>query len=167
MLELIKQNDKSCKYDIREVGCFFRSSLAIAELHTGHVLTADEINYLWEEGIKKGFIIKRELKKGGAPIINLGFDYLHKKYGVKSYKAFEVGTRRNGKPTYYGGVSEEKRQAQYFIKKKINPPDDFYRNHFVLVNHDGSPLWDPYTPDTPNTPEYKEEYTVLFYVREM
>ena len=44
MLDLIKQNNPSCKYDIREVGCFFRSSVAIAELHTGHVLNADGIN---------------------------------------------------------------------------------------------------------------------------
>ena len=163
MLDLIKQNNPSCKYDIREVGCFFRSSVAIAELHTGHVLNADEINYLWAEGSQKGFIVKRELVKGGAPIINLAFDYLHKKHGTKAYKAFEVGTRRNGVPKYYGGVSEEKKQAQYFIKKRINPPTMYYKNHFVLVNKDGSLLWDPYTPDTE---DYKEDYTILFYVKE-
>ena len=165
MLDLIKQNNPSCCYDVREVGCFFRSSLAIAELHTNHVLTANEINSLWEEGINRGFIIKKELKKGGAPLINLAFDYLHVRHGTKRYKAFEVGTRKNGKPTYYAGVSEEKRQAQYFIKKVKNPPTIIYNNHFLLVNKDGSVLWDPHTND--KIEGRTEEYTILFYVREL
>ena len=164
MLELIKQNDPSCKHDIREVGCFFRCSIAIAELHTEHVLSPEEINRLWEEGVKKGLIVKRELVKGGAPIINLTFEYLNQKHGIKAHKAYEVGTRKNDIPKYYEGVSEDKKKAQYFIKKRINPPSMYYKNHFVLVNKNGSLLWDPYTPDTQ---DYKEAYTILFYVKEL
>lgn len=163
MLEILKQNQHPLKRDICEVGCFFRSSIALVEFMLGEALSGKEINIMWDTGVSLGYIKNREMIKGGAPIINMALDVFKKK-GYASYKAYEVGTSRGGQPTFYSGVSMSLLEPKdfHYIQKIVQPKGSKYPYHFRVVNNDGSLKWDPYEPVVRMQ---REDYTIIFAIK--
>ena len=162
--KLLKQNDKQLIYPIREVGCFFRSALAIAEMTCGKLFSASEINEMWFVCQDKGFIVNREMVKGGAPVMNLAFDLLFEKYGAEHYKAIEIATSRKGVVEFYPSIPKEMRRTDAFICKRKTPKTLKYPYHFVVNDAKGDLLFDPYTPDVQGT---TEAYTVHFFIKKI
>ena len=68
----IYQNDLEVNFEVRKIGCFFRSALWIAEEIAGKFLSAEEINSLWKTA-KKMNLVDDELNMhlGAAPLITL------------------------------------------------------------------------------------------------
>ena len=147
MLEkILKQTDARLYKDINQVGCFFRSSVAIAELKCEKALNASENNKIWDIGKEKEFILNRSLVKGGAPITNLAFKLMSEKYGTPLYKAIEVGTIREGKLTFYDSIPNNMRRCDAVIRKIKRPKKSPYPFHFVLLPFAKEPVWDPHDP---------------------
>ena len=163
MLELLKQNSRGMKRDICEVGCFFRSSIALVEFMLNEALSAKEINTMWDVGIGLGYIKNRELIKGGAPIINIALDVFKKK-GSPTFKAYEIGTARNGIPSFYSGVNTSLLEPKdfHYIQKIVQPKGSLYPYHFRVVNSDYSLKWDPYEPVVKMQ---KEDYSIIFAIK--
>ena len=144
--EILKQTDKNLYRDINQVGCFFRSSVAIAELKCGKALNASENNMIWDTARSQGFIVDRALVKGGAPITNLAFKFLHEKFATPIYKSYEVGTIRGGKLTFYDSIPHQMRRCDAIIRKIKRPNLSPYPYHFVLLPFGKEPVWDPHSP---------------------
>lgn len=145
--EILKQNAEGMLKDIQEVGCFFKCAVAIAEKEQGCPLTAEENNKIWEVAINEDYIINREMVKGGAVITNLAFKLMTEKYGEHPKKCIEIGTRRNGKITFYEGVKEEYKDDECYIIHKLRmPKSNPFPNHFVLSSWYMSTKWDPHSP---------------------
>lgn len=163
MLEILKQNQRPLKRDICEVGCFFRSSIALAEFIMNEALSGQEINSMWDAGIGSGYIKNRELIKGGAPIINMALD-IFKEKGHPSFRAYEIGTSRGGVPAFYKGVSTSLLQVEdfHYIQKIVQPKGSAYPYHFRVVNSDGSLKWDPYEPIIRMQ---REDYTIIYAIK--
>jgi len=161
MLNMIKQNTSGIKKDIQEVGCFFRSAQGIAEFKTNARLTIEEINSLWDEAITKGWVKKREMTSGAGPIINQTFKHLHKTHNVPLFKAFEIGTKKDGVTTYYPSVPKEMQNPKAFIQKIRQPKGSAFPFHFRIVDASGSLFWDPYQPQIKMV---SEVYTILFNI---
>ena len=163
MLEdLLKQTSKRLYKDINQVGCFFRSSIAIAELKCEKALSAHDINKIWNLGEEKGFIVNRELVKGGAPITNLAFQLLSEKYGMPLYKSYEVGTIRDGKVNYYKSIPDNMKEYSFVIRKIRRPKGSPYPFHFVLLPFAKEPVWDPHDPPLLSA---GVEYEIAFYIK--
>jgi len=147
MLEkILKQTDKQLYKDINQVGCFFRSSVAIAELKCGKALDASDNNRIWDIGKQRGLIVDRSLVKGGAPITNLAFKLMSEKFATPLYKSIEVGTIRGGKLTFYDSIPPNMRRCDAIIRKIRRPRQSPYPFHFVLLPFAKEPIWDPHDP---------------------
>lgn len=162
-VDLIKQNDPQLLKDIREVGCFFRCALAIAEIKSGVRFEPDEINSLWKECVSKGFILHRTMVRGGAPVINCAFDFINSEIKPCRYKAIEVGTSRGGAVQYYDSIPIGMRRAEFYIFKGKTAMGSAFPFHFVLVDEAGSLIFDPYTDDVISLTEV---YTIHFHIKE-
>lgn len=140
MNPILKQNAKDMYKDIQQVGCFFTSCLAIAQMKAGKNLSAAEYNALWDEAHKKGFMKNRYMVTSDK-VINLAFE----KLGVKK-KAFEVGTDSGG---FYGWTANSKTYTNInaCIQKIRRPEGSAYPFHFRVVNEAGELLFDPYSPE--------------------
>lgn len=144
--QLLKQTDTQLYKDINQVGCFFRSSVAIAELASKQVLSSQDINKLWDIAVEKKFIVDRNMVKGAAPIINLAFAKLNEKFSTPIVKAYEVGTIRGGKVTFYDSIPANMRRCDAIIRKIRRPKISPYPYHFVLLPFGKEPVWDPHDP---------------------
>ena len=135
-MELLKQTDKRLSTVIREVGCFFRSAQAIAEMISGKSLTPDQINEMWEWAKKAGYIDDRNFMRASAPITN----HTLKVLGCNK-KVYEVGTCRTGRDEYYPSVSRNMARADYRIQKIKTK----YQagTHFRVINSYERVLYDP------------------------
>lgn len=160
--ELLKQTDGQLYKDINQVGCFFRSSVAIAELTCKKTLTANENNKLWDMGKEHGFIVDRSLVKGASPITNLAFKLFNVKYGMPLRKAYEVGTIRDGKIIFYDSVQENMRRCDFIIRKIRRPKVAPYPFHFCLLPFGKEPVWDPHDPPLLSA---GTEYEIAFFVK--
>ena len=160
--ELLKQTNSALYKDINQVGCFFRSSVAIAELKCGKALSANDINKIWDIGKDKGLIVDRNMIKGGAPITNIAFTFMAEKYGTPIYKSYEVGTIRNGKITYYDSIPQNMRSYNAIIRKIRRPKVAPYPFHFVLLPFAEEPIWDPHNPPLLSA---GTEYEIAFLIK--
>ena len=134
MQKLIKQNAEGLLKDIQEVGCFFRSALAMTEIKEKTTLTIGEINSAWVAACQKGYIVNRCIKQS-APIANL--------VALKG-RWIEIGTFHDGKVDFYPSVAEKFRQIDALIQKRRM--DTEIGTHFVVVDRRGKTVFDPYEP---------------------
>ena len=88
-MELLKQTDKRLSPVIQQIGCFFRSAQAIAEIISGKALTPEQINEMWEWAKKAGYIDNKNFMRASAPITT----HTLKLLGCKN-KVYEVGILR-------------------------------------------------------------------------
>ena len=160
--ELLKQTDKQLYKDINQVGCFFRSAVAIAELKCGKILSASDNNKIWDIANEAKLIVDRNMVRGGAPITNLAFKLLHDKVGTHVWQCYEVGTRRAGKVSFYSSIPENMRRADAIIRKIKRPKLSPYPFHFVLLPFGKEPVWDPHDPPLLSA---GIEYEILFCVK--
>lgn len=138
---MIKQNDKRCLPVIQKIGCFVRSSGALAEFKTGKKLTAEQINELWKWAKKSGHINHDNVVKHSAPIATHALRMLGDEHG----QFIEIATFTKGKMNYYGSVTEDlKELPKSFIQKIKTEYTD--GTHFRVVGPDGSVMFDPYEP---------------------
>ena len=135
-MELLKQTDKRLLSVIREVGCFFRSAQAIAEMISGKALIPEQINEMWGWAKKAGFIDDKNFMRASAPITN----HTLKLLGCNK-KVYEVGTCRNGRDEYYPSVPKSLKRADYRIQKVKTK----YQagTHFRVINDYEYVLYDP------------------------
>ncbi len=153
-MNLIKQNDARLIKDIREVGCFFRSAQALAEIKTGTTLTAEQINAMWGWSIRNGHIENRVMVNGAMPIANKTLKYLG-----SPGQFIEVGLFQNGKTTYYKSIPKHLKRIDFLIQKAKQKAGAKYKNHFRVVDRFGCVIFDPYEP----TVEVAgSEYSILF-----
>ena len=156
MIKPIPQTKKGLLEVIQYVGCFFRSSQAIAEMEAGKALTIDEINKMWLWARTAGYIDEFNLMKASAPIANRTLEVL----GVKDRKFIEIATKKMGVPTYYKSIPKDLQRPKYFIKKILN---QFNGTHFLVVDKTGKSIFDP--DDT--AIEKDEYYTILYTVADI
>lgn len=135
-MQLLKQTEKGLLPIIQAVGCFFRSSQAIAEMKSGKALRASQINEMWVWAIESGYIDERNFIRASAPIANHAMKIL----GCNK-KIYEVGTFSNGKTEYYKSIPPSMRKIDYCIQKIKTK----YREgtHFRVVDIKGNVIFDP------------------------
>lgn len=139
-LSFIKQNNPECQPALQRVGCFVRAAMHMGELASGAQLTPKQINYIWEWGLKEGFISKEFNLRESAPIANKAIEVLQ--YHGKIY---EVGTFTKGELSWYPSVPGNMRRIDFVIQKiKQNGPEG---THFRNVTRNGKLLWDPHEPE--------------------
>ena len=158
---MLKQTDKGMLTDIQQVGCFFRCSVAMAEITTRINLTADENNSLWKRANKQGYIKDRSMINGACPIANLAFELLHVKYKTHLFRCYEVGTMKNGQATFYSGIREDFKKPDFVIKKINTGKPAPYQNHFILKPFLDFYYWDPHEPPIK---EVSEAYQIMFKI---
>ncbi len=140
-MNYIFQNDARLYPVIQKIGCFFRSALNLAETETDAVLSAEQINALWDAAKEKGFIGMRngedDCVLNSAAVANLALKTLG-----KAGRFVEVATFKNGVMNWYKSVKD--RRAEHFIQKiRQSGPS---RTHFRVVNRYGSVVFDPHNP---------------------
>ena len=150
-MELLKQTDKRLLSVIREVGCFFRSAQAIAEMISGKALTPEQINEMWEWARKAGYIDEHNCMRASAPITNHTLKIL----GCNK-KAYEVGTSRNGRDEYYPSIPEKMERADYRIQKIKTKYS--VGTHFRVINGYGAVIYDP----DPSIESLSTFYSILY-----
>lgn len=138
---MIKQNDKKCLTVIQKIGCFVRSSAALAEFKTGKELTAEQINALWDWAKKSGHINHDNIVKHSAPIATRALRML----GDERGQFIEIATFTKGRMNYYGSVTEDLKALPKSFIQKIKT-EYTAGTHFRVVAGDGSILFDPYEP---------------------
>ncbi|MGP1414684.1 MAG: hypothetical protein ACTTJ6_01940 [Treponema sp.] len=156
MIKPIPQTSKDLYHDIQCVGCFFRSSQAIAEMEAGKTLSPDQINNMWTWAIKAGYIDEYNRMKASAPIANKTLEVL----GVKDKKFIEIATSKNGIATFYKSITKDMQKPKYFIRKIHN---QYNGTHFLVVDEKGITIFDPDV----SIKEVREYYTILYYVKEV
>lgn len=156
---MIKQNDKRCLPIVRKIGCFVRSSGAMAEFVTGNELTAEQINELWTWAKKSGHINSENLVKHSAPIATHALRML----GNDKGQFIEIATFTRGKMNYYGSIGEPlKALPKYYIQKiKTNGE---VGTHFRNIDNEGNLLFDPYTPEVKVQGVF---YSIVYAYREV
>jgi hypothetical protein len=148
-IELLPQNDSECLPIIQASGCFARSAQGIAEIATGHALSASQINAIWLWGKEHEIIVgsrKRLLidadnsLNSSAVLANKTLEML----GAPG-RFLEVGTKKNGIITWYDWVKGSAIQrADAFIQKIAqNGPQKI---HFRIVDGNDQLMWDPHNP---------------------
>ncbi len=153
-MKLIKQNDIRLIQDIREIGCFFRSAQAMAEMKAGTTLTADQINVMWHWAKINGHIENRIMVHGAIPIANKTLKYL----GCPG-RFFEVGLFKNGKTSYYKSIPKHLQRIDFLIQKANQVAGAKYKHHFRNVDRFGEVIFDPYEPAVEVS---GAEYSILF-----
>ena len=155
MLKLLPQTNRKLLEEIQCIGCFFRSSQAIAELEANKTLDHFQINTMWLWAKTSGLIDEGLKLKESAPIANKTLEVL----GVKNKKFIEIATSKNGIPTYYKSIPKELQKPKYFIRKILN---QFSGTHFLVTDQNGKTIFDPDN----SAIEVKEYYTILYAVRD-
>ena len=153
VIKPLPQTTKGLLKVIQSVGCFFRSSQAIAEMEAGKTLSIVQINSMWMWARTAGFIDDNNLMKASAPIANKTLDVL----GVRNKKFYEIATSEKGVPTFYKSIPQSLRQPKYFIRKIRN---QFNGTHFLVVDSEGKTIFDPDN----SAEEVREIYTILYTV---
>jgi hypothetical protein len=148
-MELLKQNNKKLKKDIREVGCFFRSALALSEIKENKKLNAEQINVYWDLARKANFIDKDRCVTTSAPIATLASDL---------GRWIEIGTFKDGVKTLYKWVTCDLARVDGLIQKIQT--DTIFKTHFRVVDNEGKVLFDPYEP---SIKPKKIEYSILYH----
>ena len=135
-MNLLKQTDKRLLPVIQSIGCFFRSSQAIAEMESGKTLVPEQINEMWEWAKKAGYVDERNYMRASAPIANHAMKVL----GCNK-KVYEVGTFSNGKTEFYKSIPPSMRKGDYYIQKIKTK----YQagTHFRMVDAKGNVIYDP------------------------
>lgn len=153
MIKPLPQTTKGLKEVIQAVGCFFRSSQAIAEIEANKNLTIDQINDMWEWAKSKGYIDNSNKMKMSATIANRTLEVL----GIKNKKIYEIATATKGIPKYYASIPLVMRKPQYFIRKIRN---QFGGTHFLVTSRLGDTIFDPDN----SAIEKAEIYTICYTV---
>lgn len=142
-MNFIKQNDPECYPIIQKSGCFFRSCGLIAEIRTGKLLTAEQLNNIWDWAKNVGYINREDNVQDSAGIANMFLREL----GNNSGKFIEVGTFSQGKTTYYPSIKKytpDLCRIDALIQKiKQNGPQG---THFRPVTKAGDVIEDPHEP---------------------
>ena len=135
-MEVLKQTDKRLLPIIQSIGCFFRSSQAIAEIESNKTLTSFQVNEMWDWAKKAGYIDERNFMRASAPIANHTMKILD-----CNKKFYEVGTFSNGKTEYYKSIPPNMRKIDYCIQKIRTK----YREgtHFRVVDSKDNVIFDP------------------------
>ena len=152
-MNLLKQTDKRLLPIIQQIGCFFRSAQAIAEIISCKTLTAEQINEMWEWAKKAGYIDNKNFMRASAPITN----HTLKLLGCKK-KIYEVGTSRNGREEYYPSVPKSLAHADFRIQKIKTK----YQagTHFRMVNEYEQVIYD----SDPSVESLGAFYEILYCV---
>ncbi len=156
-MELLKQTNYKLFPIIQNVGCFFRSAEAIAELAAKKSLTAEEINTQWLTEKQKGFITNDNCMRASAPIANRALKTL----GLTNLKFFEVGIFKNGKSEFYRSIPKRMRRADFLIQKVKTGTN--IGTHFRVVDRMGNVIFDP-DPRVKVTGIY---YSILYCLEEV
>lgn len=139
----VKQNDPACYPIIQHSGCFFRSCGLLAEFKTGELLTAEQLNNIWDWAKAIGYINRRDEITKSAEIANMFLREL----GNQTGRFIEVGTFSQGKVNYYPGIKKynpELCRIDALIQKiKQGGPQG---THFRPVDKAGNVLEDPHEP---------------------
>ena len=154
MLKLLPQTNRKLLEEIQCIGCFFRSSQAIAEIEANRMLSTFQINTMWLWAKKVGIIDERNCMKSSAPIANKTLEVL----GIKGKKFVEVATSKMGEKTFYKSIPKNLQNPKYFIKKILT---QFNGTHFLVVDEKGKTIFDPDS----SAKEVKEIYTICYSVR--
>lgn len=145
MKEALKQTDTDLYEPIQKIGCFFRAAARMAEYAAAVegkkrvFLTAQEINNLWDEAKKIGYLDANDNLNNSVAVANAALKVLD----VKG-RFTEVATFQNGVMNWYKALNLKERRADYYIQKILqNGPN---RTHFVNVTKYGEVIWDPHEP---------------------
>lgn len=135
---MLKQNSAGLLDDIKAIGCFFKSCIAVAELQTGISLTAEQHNEMWREcGLLK-YIIEENIKNS-APIIQMAFRYLG-----KSVSVVEVGTDKDG---YYKWIQNNPKYQRIDARIEKILQGGPSKTHFRVVSDGNEVLFEPHNPE--------------------
>ena len=100
MIDLIKQIDSRLNQPINREGCFFRSLLAIPEIHLQKTLNAAEILHIYDMAVAMGadFMLEdctcKRYAAGGALAV-IGFRFLgHHEYDCRQVGSISADTQR-------------------------------------------------------------------------
>jgi hypothetical protein len=138
---LLHQDDVGIRKEIHNFGCFFMSACAIAQMHSMAVLSADQLNGLWDTAVAKHLIVDNNVVSS-AGIINAAMEVL-----IREPKWCEVGTRKDelSYVVFYASVGASMKRVDAMIRKILQPPGSTYKNHFKVVDYSGNIVYDPWT----------------------
>lgn len=154
---LIHQNSPDIQIkQIRDIGCFFRSCLWVAENYTGKYFDGHDIDFLWIDAQLEGYLDDDNNLKKAANLIQLALSRLD-----VNTKVYEIGTFENGKIEYYKWVKKNPKfqRNDAFIQKIKTPVVD---THFRVVDYKGDLLFDPWKPAQEVVSIY---YSIIFYIK--
>lgn len=131
---MIKQNDKRLHEQIRATGCNFRSLQAMAEVISGKILTAQQINKAYDDLTQNPKVLAKDCTCGPqlAQIILRAMHDLDYKGS-----AAQVGSIIDGNKGYWGGYSDHNFCVIHWNTK-------YPTGHFTLADKDGQEIFDPY-----------------------
>lgn len=142
-MKYLKQNDSKLLKDIQDVGCFFRCCGLIAEIKTGKVLTADELNNTWKWAKDTRRIDTDNNLRDAASVATRFLRIL----GDQTGHIIEIGLFKDGLTTFYPSIEKynpELCKIDFLIQKiKQNGPSG---THFRLVDKSGRLIEDPHEP---------------------
>lgn len=153
-IEYIKQDDDRCLAPIREVGCFFRSSLHCVELAKGRIFTPNQINELWELAKEKHILDDYNNLRDSAQLMNLALDYLDEN---NQSRFAEIGIKRGNNIELYAWARKHNIVPNYYIRKIKQGGKSKY--HFIVVDKDKNLVFDPYST---GIRELGEVYTICY-----
>lgn len=153
--QYIKQNDKRLNKHMQQTGCFVRSCMHIAEIETGRVLTAEQIERIHSEAVRRNFVKDFTTVQDPAGIINITF----KELGYKKLSSRQIGIFQNGKTDYW--VNTEDQRNDYFIQKIRT--NSSYGTHFRVVDFKGDVIFDPWNG---GLKEKSIEYSTIYIIDE-
>ena len=152
-VEYIKQNNPECLPVIQEIGCFFRCACHLAELVTRKVLSAADLNFLWEECKKLKLINDNDDVQDSAKIANIALSLL---WGKGRF--IEIGLKKDNITALYRWAQNTGLKPNYWIKK-INQGGK-HKTHFDVVNENEKIIFDPHFP---NIASKGDIYTICYY----
>ena len=127
---------------MKNVGCFVRSIGWICEQIAEKALKAKEIDYLWEESQRLGYINENDEVVNPHKIGEVALSIL----GVgDQFSLYQVGLFENGQQTFWGWVMNRPEfKKVHFLIQKISVVDSPSGYHFRVVDHLGRVLFDPW-----------------------
>ena len=139
-MEYIKQNNPECLQIIQDIGCFFRSACHLAELVSGRVLSASDLNHLWRQSKNLEYINEKDDVQDSAKIANIALERLG-----HPGRFTEIGIKRGDAVNLYRWAQNAGMKPTHFIKKIAQNGKS--KTHFVVVDENGKVIFEPHFPD--------------------
>lgn len=144
-INILLQTDERLPKAVNKTGCYWRSLLAMIEIHFGFRYTARELTKLYNRMVKKKVIRKNCYVFSSSSLLNFAL----KKRSLKIWGR-RLGSIKNGEIVWRKDLPIQAKYVDFIIPEFQTPykwkdedgVEHFY-SHFVLYDKDGNLVYNP------------------------